>query len=395
MTVHKAKGLEFPVIVLCDITCNFSMGASRHVDPERKIFAVRLAGGSPWELLDNEQAEGERDGAESLRLLYVAATRARDVLVTPVVADRAQDSGWVGPLLPALYPTLKTQRFPVVPSGCPRFTGEECVIERGDRADVMLGEGVRPGLHKPRRGLHRVVWWDPHHLERETATKPGLRRYWILKGQESDGPTKGAREYESWSVHRESLLANGAVPSHRVTSVTRLVDEDEAGVVGASGVEIAEVSGRDPQRPTGKRFGSLMHELLARTALAEASEPSELEPLGRSLARMFGATETETEAAVEAVTRALVHPILAAARDAAECYRETPLLERTADGRLIEGIADLVFRAHPDTSWTIVDFKTDLRVDMSEEAYRQQIALYQRALEAATDSPAKGVLLYV
>ena len=395
MTVHKAKGLEFPVIVLCDITCNFSMGASRHVDPERKIFAVRLAGGSPWELLDNEQAEGERDGAESLRLLYVAATRARDVLVTPVVADRAQDSGWVGPLLPALYPTLKTQRFPVVPSGCPRFTGEECVIERGDRADVMLGEGVRSGLHKPRRGLHRVVWWDPHHLERETATKPGLRRYWILKGQESDGPTKGAREYESWSVHRESLLANGAVPSHRVTSVTRLVDEDEAGVVGASGVEIAEVSGRDPQRPTGKRFGSLMHELLARTALAEASEPSELEPLGRSLARMFGATETETEAAVEAVTRALVHPILAAARDAAECYRETPLLERTADGRLIEGIADLVFRAHPDTSWTIVDFKTDLRVDMSEEAYRQQIALYQRALEAATDSPAKGVLLYV
>ena len=147
--------------------------------------------------------------------------------------------------------------------------------------------------------------------------------------------------------------------------------------------------------PRGKRFGSLMHELLARMALAEASEPSELEPLGRSLARMFGATETETEAAVEAVTRALVHPILAAARDAAECYRETPLLERTADGRLIEGIADLVFRAHPDTSWTIVDFKTDLRVDMSEEAYRQQIALYQRALEAATDSPAKGVLLYV
>ncbi len=392
MTVHKAKGLEFPVIVLCDITCNFSLGASCHVDSERKIFAVRLAGGTPWELLDNEQAEGERDAAESLRLLYVAATRARDVLVTPVVADRAQDKGWVGPILPALYPTLKTQRLPVIPSGCPRFTGEECVIERGDRSEVMPGEGIRPGLHKPRSGPHRVVWWDPHHLERETATKPGLRRYWILKGEESDGPTKGAREHESWSVNRESRLANGAVPSHRVTSVTRLVDEDQAAVDGASSVEIAEVSGRDPQRPTGKRFGSLVHELLARTALAE---PSDLEPLGRSLARMFGATETETAAALEAVTQALAHPILAAARDAAECYRETPLLERAADGRLIEGIADLIFRADPDTSWTIVDFKTDLRVDMSEEAYRSQVALYQRALEAATDCPTKGVLLYV
>jgi ATP-dependent exoDNAse (exonuclease V) beta subunit len=256
----------------------------------------------------------------------------------------------------------------------------------------MPGEGIRPGLHKPRRGRHRALWWDPHHLERETATKPGLRRYWILQGQESDEPTKGAREHESWSVHRESLLANGAVPSHRVTSVTRLVDEDEAFVEGASAVEIAEVSERDPQRPAGKRFGSLVHELLARTALAEASE---VQPLGRSLARIFGATETETEAAVEAVTRALAHPILAAARDAAECYREAPLLERAADGRLIEGVADLVFRAQPDTGWTIVDFKTDLRIDMSQEAYRRQVALYQRALEAATNSPTKGVLLFV
>ena len=357
--------------------------------PERKIFAVKLAGGSPCEPIDNEQAEGERDAAESLRLLYVAATRARDVLVTPV--DRQQEAGWVGPLLPALYPTHKTQRLPVVPPGC-RFTGEECVIERGQRADLNPGEGIRPGLHKPVRGGHRVVWWDPHHLERETATKPGLRRYWILQGQDEGGPTKGAQEHESWSVHRESLLADGAVPGHRVTSVTRLVEEDEAFVDDADAVEIAEVPGRDPQRPAGTRFGSLVHELLARTALLE---PSEIEPLGRSLARVFGATETEIDSAVQAVTIGLNHPILKAARDAKECYLEAPLLERTADGRLVEGIADLVFHLKPDAPWTIVDFKTDLRIDMSEGAYRCQVALYRRALEDATKSPAKGILLYV
>ena len=55
MTVHKAKGLEFPVVILCDITAPFSSGASRHVDPERKIVAMRLAGGSPWELLEHEE----------------------------------------------------------------------------------------------------------------------------------------------------------------------------------------------------------------------------------------------------------------------------------------------------------------------------------------------------
>ena len=48
-----------------------------------------------------------------------------------------------------------------------------------------------------------------------------------------------------------------------------------------------------------------------------------------------------------------------------------------------------------DLAPKIETLKTDLRVDMSEEAYRRQVALYQRALEAATNSPTKGVLLFV
>jgi ATP-dependent exoDNAse (exonuclease V) beta subunit len=38
MTVHKAKGLEFPVVILADLTCNESSNTpSRHVDPERGL----------------------------------------------------------------------------------------------------------------------------------------------------------------------------------------------------------------------------------------------------------------------------------------------------------------------------------------------------------------------
>ena len=105
MTVHKAKGLEFPVVVLADITANLTMStASRVIDPRRGLCAVRIAGWSPKELLDNEPAELERDAAEGVRLSYVAATRARDLLVVPAVADGPFKIGWVSPLNQAIYP---------------------------------------------------------------------------------------------------------------------------------------------------------------------------------------------------------------------------------------------------------------------------------------------------
>jgi len=41
---------------------------------------------------------------------------------------------------------------------------------------------------------------------------------------------------------------------------------------------------------------------------------------------------------------------------------------RNANGRLIEGIPDLVFLDAADSDWTVVDFKTDLRVDTTAQS---------------------------
>ena len=105
MTVHKAKGLEFPIVVLADIACKLSLDeASRYLDPERKLCAIRIGGWSPLDLQEHNAEEAKRDEAEGIRLAYVAATRARDVLVVPAVGDGPYDKGWVRPLNRALYP---------------------------------------------------------------------------------------------------------------------------------------------------------------------------------------------------------------------------------------------------------------------------------------------------
>ncbi len=390
MTVHKAKGLEFPVVILCDITCPLSIGASRHVDPDRKMFAMRLAGGSPWELLDHEQSEAERDRAESLRLLYVAATRARDVLVVPAVADEPQKNGWVAPLLPGLYPAEDARFLSVVPAGCPPFPGNDTVLERPPRAPIAAP--IRPGLHKPERGRHEVVWWDPSLFENPLVTKPGLRRHVILQARTGDEPGEGSREHESWLERRAHLLQEGSAPTYRVATVTHLVEAERPAVEGAERVLVAEVEGRDLLRPGGKRFGALVHEVLARAPL-EAG-PADVEGLAESLGRLLGNSEAERKAAAAAVARALAHPLLRKARAASVVFRETPLVYREPAGRLIEGVPDLVFRDE-EAGFTLVDFKTDLRLDIQEEAHRAQVALYKLALEEATGIRAEGWLLYI
>src|SRR5208337_2359555 len=115
MTVHRAKGLEFPIVILADITCNETRAdASRYIEPASKLAAMELAGCAPRELQENAEGEHRRDEEEAIRLLYVAATRARDLVVVPAVGDEER-AGWLSRLNPVLYPADGDRRSPASP----------------------------------------------------------------------------------------------------------------------------------------------------------------------------------------------------------------------------------------------------------------------------------------
>ena len=76
------------------MTCNASFETpSRHVDTRRRLWAEALCGAPPLDLLENLDVERVREAAEADRLAYVAATRARDLLVVPALADGRDGEG--------------------------------------------------------------------------------------------------------------------------------------------------------------------------------------------------------------------------------------------------------------------------------------------------------------
>jgi ATP-dependent helicase/nuclease subunit A len=158
-------------------------------------------------------------------------------------------------------------------------------------------------------------------------------------------------------------------------------------------VETLEIG--DHERPKARRFGALVHALLASIDLHAGIDAIKS---GAAInGRLVGATDMEIHAAVATVRGALAQPILrraAASGKKGGLRRETPVLLRRGDGSLVEGTLDLAFSE--DTAdfvgWTVVDFKTDREAKATSE-YIAQVRIYSGAVSAATGSPVRGIIL--
>jgi ATP-dependent exoDNAse (exonuclease V) beta subunit len=398
MTVHRAKGLEFPVVILADITCNETRErASRYIEPASKLAAMELAGCAPRELQVNQAREHERDIEEAVRLLYVATTRARDLIVVPAVGDDPQESdGWLARLNPVIYPANKERRAPVSshPAGCPEF-GDDSVLTRPPKAPDKV-KSVSPGLHHAQTGEHQIVWWDPRLLILNVEEKMGLRQDKLLQADESRQISdRGIKLHEDWSARRAAMLAAGTTPRLNVATATELALAAPAGGPALAETIAIEETSRQNGRPHGKRFGTLVHLTMLRAPID--ADARQVGRIAASAAKMIGATEDEVAAAATAVAAALKSPLMLRAKAAQTVMRECPLMIKLEDGTAVEGIADLVFaeNAGDGAVWTVVDFKTDVEVAPRLDEYRTQIRFYVRAVRESTGRPASGAILWI
>jgi ATP-dependent exoDNAse (exonuclease V) beta subunit len=399
MTVHKAKGLEFPVVVLADPTCPSARDTpSRHVEPGRRLWVEPLCGSVPIELLEAADEELRRDQAEAVMVTYVASTRARDLLVVPVCGD-GPIQGWLDVLKPLLYPAGGSHRNSGRADGCPAF-GEDSVLDRGEKGAPPEAGSIRPGLHRALPNGPQVVWWDPTILALEVEEHGALRHQRILE-IDSEGAAAAASEegYAAWKGGRETLLSRASLPTISVQTITALARSDAPTHLGARPtVQVEMVDRSDPGRPAGRRFGALVHAMLGSVDLNADGDAIRASAVING--RLVGATDEEIQSAVSVVRATLRHPLLrkaAASARRGNLRRETPVSLTLDDGSLVEGVVDLAF--HEETrdfnGWTVLDFKTDREFIAASDRYSAQVALYSAAMQAATGLASRGILLVI
>ncbi len=262
--------------------------------------------------------EAVKERAEGVRVAYVAATRARDLLVVPVVGDETFPvDGWLSPLNKALYPTQADWRKSTPLPGY-SFAAAS-VVERPLDYDRQEEFSVMPGIVQPQSGSHEVAWWDPFQLKLGEEGEHGLSQEDYLK----DDGGQSLADYLAWQKEKNSVIQAASTPRFEVFLASQ-ISENPPEQVPVEYVNIGDGGGR------GRRYGTLVHSILRDIPLdAEADAIRKLSALN---ARILGATLEESNAAAETVNEVVDHPLLKRAHTSKRSHREYPI-SLALDGR--------------------------------------------------------------
>jgi ATP-dependent helicase/nuclease subunit A len=325
MTVHGAKGLEAPVVVLPDTTGVPGAGRGAPLLPftladgsEGRILCASSKGEDCPAAMEARAARDARTQAETLRLLYVALTRARDRLVVMgrVAAGRTPAAG----------------------------SWREVIAETFDRLD-----GVRD-LEGPRDMKIRRFGFDPQTLGAAKAAGPASPAVpdWARRAPPAD------------------VLARPSSPSRLEGSIRLPAPSPLATAAG-------------PGAPLGRfRRGDLIHRLLERLPDVERLRREEV--ARRLLAREPDLDQARMDEMVGAALGVLDDDVFA------EVFGPGSRAEVAVAGKVggltVSGRIDRL-AITPDRV-LVVDFKTNRpapdRIEDADPAYLTQMALYVAAL---------------
>jgi exodeoxyribonuclease-5 len=113
-TMHAAKGLEWPIVIPVNTMTGIMAPDSAVIDRQTDTFYCPVLGVAPDGYEAARQAEKDELDRERIRLWYVAATRARELLVIPRLDATPSKSAWIGlvDLTLAALPGLNASHLP-------------------------------------------------------------------------------------------------------------------------------------------------------------------------------------------------------------------------------------------------------------------------------------------
>ena len=241
MTMHGAKGLEYPIVALANLGTQKSTQHEPVPREHESFLHFRVGAGSLGRsghfstpgYDDVFEAEKTHIEAERLRLLYVAATRARDHLLVPCVVGRLNAPHLLGELVRALpVDDESSSRLWTPTSSKPRRPSsldaddvtdadaiEAGVAERADWIDARARLRRRAGRRaRDRNGLEpRAAGWPAgrrgRDVRRGARDRPGTADPGRRRGPHLDFGGLGDHRVPGLLDGDDFLLVGGAEPS--------------------------------------------------------------------------------------------------------------------------------------------------------------------------------------
>ena len=410
MSIHKSKGLEFPVVILSDLARRFSnmdfqssvlvhpqLGLGPVcVDAQRHIQYPTIARQALERTLRREAK------AEELRVLYVAMTRAKEKLV--MVHTQANAGGRVADL-------MALSDCPVLPEA---VDSGKCM---GDWIMLPLLQRSEAGALRAFAGQNSEGRFFAAETPWTVCVHDGLQ--FAAPVQQSDAAE------EERAPQREELPADFAALSYRYPYAEQTAFPAKLTATQLKGRAIDEEISENTTLPPRLRNLCKPKFLAGKTALTGAERGTALhlvmqdldffcEPNEQSVRAQIEAMRAQRKLTEEQAKAADVHAIVRFLRsDLAARIRKSKQVEReyrfsllrpvrdfssldADDSVLLQGVVDCFFEE--DGELVVVDFKTDhvscAQLDERAEHYRPQLEAYSMALTRVMGKKVKEKVLY-
>ena len=408
MSIHRSKGLEFPVVFLCGLSrkfnkedlraqvlCDRELGLGLSVFDERNRFRYptiarrAIAAKAASESL-----------SEELRVLYVAMTRARDRLIM-TYADQHLDTTLTDI---ALRLDLSPNELLTRDVNCPGEWVLQTALRRIEAGELFARAG-RPRQVKVSEVPWRICVGQAGSLGKNTA-KPEL-----------DEPETAipADQIQKLAVHLSFIYPHQAatvMPSKQTATQLKGRNKDEEAAENTGARKSLQRNWRNPSFAAatvlGKDYGNAVHRIMQYIRYGACISVAGVEQeIDRLLQRGFISNEQAQAVSAEAIFKFFDSELGRKLRSGSNVLREFKfsILDdagRYGDGLaeekvLLQGVVDCALIE--DDGITVVDFKTDYVTEQMLDAvlcrYKSQIDAYALALSRIYQLPVKEKYLYL
>jgi len=361
MTIHKSKGLDFPVVVIPELTAD-EWGPS-----ERTFTALNHAlTRSPEAPVETDLEQ--RDLLEARRLLHVAITRAEDILVLQGRTEDDADDDDEDPLLEFVGNLLdKTVPWAVEGASFPIWGDvHESLADHADWTDTLAADRYD--------GHDSEITHDGIAIDARTARDRVLALAREMLDESLDGAADSPLTVESLDStpdvghslrHSYTSLESFSECSrkHYLDYVTRAFDDYEPDTDVTTG-------------PSQREIGLLFHETAEVAANRGLASESEWDDLCVDLAERHGWTAALEDA------RACIEDYFDSQVSDWEVVSAEREFSLEIDGETIIGYIDAIYRT-PDGDLRVIDYKATERTRSLED--NRQLPLYLLACRELLD----------